>query len=310
VASPSKRASAGRLVSVVVPNWNGSAFLGECLSSLERQTYPRVERIVVDDASTDESCSLVRNRFRNVGLVRLARRGGFARAANAGMRAARGDVIALLNNDAVAEPEWVAELLAAFDRHPDAGSVASKILLQTAEPRFHSAGDVFPDMGTPNSRGARELDCGQYDDEERVFGACGGAAAYRREMLDRIGLFDERFVMYCEDVDLAFRARATGYACVYAPRAVVRHRLGASAAPELASYLCGRNFLWLLARDVPVRFLWRHWLDVLRGHCGIVAEAARHAREPASRARLQGIVAGIRTAALLSHERRAMEHLT
>ena len=98
---------------------------------------------------------------------------------------------------------------------------------------------------------AWEHDRGQYDEAADVFGASGAALAYRRAMLNVVGMFDERFFMYCEDVDLAFRAQLAGYRCVYAPRAVVRHRLSASSDGVLASYFCGRNFIWLLARDLP-----------------------------------------------------------
>ncbi len=294
------------LVSVVVPNWNGCELLRECLDSVHAQTYAPIEPILVDDGSTDESAGLVASEYPKVRLVRLAKNRGFASAANAGMRAATGDILALLNNDAIAEPDWVTELVAALRRHPEAGSAASKILLQGSSGQIHSAGDVFRRDGTPDSRGVWEIDDGQYDDEAPVFGGCGGAVAYRRELIESVGGFDERFFMYCEDVDLAFRAQMSGFTCIYAPRAVVRHRLGASAAGAMSAYLCGRNFVWLLARDVSGASWRRQWPAFAVAQLRIAADALRHARQPSARARLRGQIAGLMSAFGLIQDRRAL----
>ncbi len=281
----------GPVVSVIVPNYNGASFLRDCLESIRRQSYLELETIVVDDASIDGSAEIVPGEFPEVRLVRLPRNVGFARAVNTGIRAARGEIIALLNNDAIAEPSWIAELVAALERHPEAGSAASKILLIDGE-TVASAGDVYCRSGVPNSRGVWERDVGQYDDEVHVFGACGAACAYHRRMLDEVGLLDERFMMYCEDVDLAFRAQRSGYRCIYAPRAVVRHHLSATGGGVLASYQCGRNFIWLLAKDVP-GVAWRQYAPrFLLTQLLLAVAALRHIREPAARARLRGQLAG------------------
>jgi GT2 family glycosyltransferase len=168
---------------------------------------------------------------------------------------------------------------------------------------LNSAGDLFRRSGVPENRGAWETDEGQYDEEVEVFGASGGAAAYRRAMLDEIGLFDERLFMYCEDVDLAFRAQMAGYRCIYAPRARVWHRLSASAGGTLASYQCGRNFVWLLARDVPGLAWRRYGFQMVRTQLAIAWEALRHGRESAARARLRGQFAGLLTAPMLIRQR-------
>jgi GT2 family glycosyltransferase len=123
-------------------------------------------------------------------------------------------------------------------------------------------------------------------------------------MFEDIGLFDERFFMYCEDVDLAFRAQLAGYRCVYTPRAVARHRLSATGGGKLASYQCGRNFVWLLARDVPGVVWRRHWRAILAAQVSLAGRALRHARESAARARLRGQLAGVLTAPRLVLERR------
>jgi GT2 family glycosyltransferase len=170
---------------------------------------------------------------------------------------------------------------------------------------INSAGDLYLRTGRPESRGVWEDDDGQYDEEGPVFGACGAAACYRRDMLDRIGPFDERLYMYCEDVDLALRAQLAGYGCIYVPKAVVRHRLSASGGGTLASYQCARNMLWLLARDVPW-IVWRqNWRSIVSSQLELAWGALRHAREPAARARLRGMIDGLLTAPALLAQRRA-----
>lgn len=294
------------LISVVIPNWNGGDFLRLCLRSVERQTYQPIELIVVDDASTDDSPSIVASEFPAASLVRFSSNRGFAHAANVGMRRARGSIVALLNNDAVADETWIEELAAALDRNPQAGSAASKMLLWDRPGVINSAGDVFRRAGVPDNRGAWEEDRGQYDEEVEVFGACAGAVAYRRSMLEDVGLFDERFYMYCEDVDLAFRAQMAGYRCVYAPRAVVRHRLSASGGGPLASYQCGRNFVWLLARDLPGSAWRRYWRDIVGAQLRLAVHSLRHAREPAARARLWGQIVGVLSAPTMMRQRRVL----
>jgi GT2 family glycosyltransferase len=289
---------------VIVPNFNGDRFLRDCLTSLRNQTYSALECLVVDDASHDSSPDMVVSEFPEMELIRLPENGGFAHCANEGMRRARGEIVALLNNDAVAQPDWVEQLVGAFQRHPEAGSVASKMMLWDTPNVFNSAGDVFFRSGVPDSRGVWQIDRGQYDVEEEVFGASGGACAYRRRMLDEIGLFDERFFMYCEDVDLAFRAQMRGYTCVYAPAAVVRHRLSATGGGALASYHCGRNFLWILARDLPAAAWRQYWPGIAATQLRFGLDALLHVREPAARARLRGMLAGLVTAPQFVRERR------
>ena len=125
-------------------------------------------------------------------------------------------------------------------------------------------------------------------------------------MLDDIGLFDEQFFMYCEDVDLAFRAQLGGYRCIYTPKAVVRHRLSASGGGTLASYYCGRNSIWLLARDLPGAAWRRYWPWILWAQLRTAVDAIRHGREAAARARLRGQIAGILSAPRLVAQRRAL----
>jgi GT2 family glycosyltransferase len=275
------------LVSVIIPNWNGARFLRPCLDSLRAQTYTLREVIVADGASADGSQALLRAEYPEVRLLELPENRGFAGNVNAGIRAARGEFLALLNNDATAAPDWLVELLAGFD-DPAVGSCASKMLLADPPDVLNSAGDFFGRDGLPGNRGVWERDAGQYDRPEDVFGACGGAVAYRRALLEDVGLFDERFFYQCEDVDLAFRAQLAGWRCRYVPTARVQHRLSATGGGSLASYYCGRNFVWLLVKNAPAGVLRRHWPRMLAAQARLTLTALRHGREPAARARLRG----------------------
>jgi len=295
------------MVSVVIPNWNGADHLPTCLDSLRRQTYPYVESIVADNGSTDGSLELLARDYPEVRALPLGKNTGFTGACNAGMRAARGEFVVLLNNDTAAGPGWLEEIVAAFERHPQAGIVASKMLLFDRRDTFHTAGDFYRVDGLPGNRGVWQRDEGQYEREEYVFSACGGSAAYRRVMLDQIGLLDEDFFYSCEDLDLAWRAQLAGWRCIYAPRAVVYHKLSATGGGATASFYDGRNTIYLLAKDYPGD-LWRiHWRAILRAQLRLAWEALRAWRGQAAQARLRGMLAGILGIPRMLHKRRAVQ---
>lgn len=215
------------MISVIIPNWNGAAHLPECLAALNAQTERDFEVLIVDNNSTDESLRLLAARHTTVRVIALPHNAGFTGACNAGMAAAYGSFLALLNNDTAAAPDWLAEVRAAFARHPHAGSVASRMLLFDKRDTLHTAGDLFGSDGMPANRGVWQADTGQYLEGE-VFSACGGSAVYRRSMLEETSLLDERFFFSCEDVDLGWRAQLRGWRCVYAPRAIVYHKLAST----------------------------------------------------------------------------------
>jgi len=280
-------------ISVIIPNWNGAEHLPTCLDSLRAQTCPNVEIIVADNASTDGSQALLARQYPEVRLVQLPENRGFTGACNAGLEAAGGEILVLLNNDTEADPNWLAAVAAAFERHPEAGSVASKMLLFDQRDVFHTAGDFYRLDGTPGNRGVWQKDVGQYDQEEYVFSACGGSAAYRRTMLEQIGSLDDAFFFSCEDLDLGWRAQLAGWRCLYVPEAIVYHKLQATGGGTTASFYNGRNFIYLIAKDYPGSLLRRYWPAVLRAQLRISWEALRAWRGAAARARLQGQLAGL-----------------
>lgn len=296
-----------RLISVIIPNWNGARFMPGVLDSLAAQTYPRVEVIVVDNASPDDSVALIERDYAWVRQVLLDENRGLTGGVNAGIAVAQGEIIALLNNDAEADPAWLEELARALVAHPEAGAAASKMLLYDQPDVLNSAGDFYTVAGEPGNWGVWERDEGQYDDVVYVFSGCGGAVAYRRAMLDHIGLFDESLFMYCEDVDLGWRAQLAGYKTVFAPRARVYHRLSATGGGVVASYHCGRNFIYVLVKDVP-GFVWRrYWPRILRAQFRHVGESLRHFCEPAARARLRGQLASLLHIPRLLRQRREVQ---
>ncbi len=241
-------------VSVVIPNWNGAHFLSQCLESL--QAFP-ADVVVVDGASTDGSQALVRSRFPDVTLLSLAGNRGFAAAVNVGIEhaLARGaEYVALLNNDAVAETDWLERLVETAERHPGAGTVTSKLLRSDGE-RIDSTGDFYSSWGWAYPRGRDELDRGQYDGAElrEVFCGSGGASLYRATMLREVGLFDEAYFAYLEDQDLGFRAQLMGWKARYEPSAVAyHHMMGTSATiANFDRYHALRNCIYLYVKNMP-----------------------------------------------------------
>lgn len=281
------------MFSVIIPNWNGVRFLPTCLNALGTQTFRNFEIIVVDDASTDDSRALLEKNYPHVRVLALEKNRGFAHAVNTGIRAARGQVIVLLNNDTEADPRWLEEIANAFARQPDAGMVVCKLRLFDRRDHLHSAGDFYRVDGVPGNRGVWEQDRGQYDDANGIFGGCGGAVAYRKTMLDDIGLFDEALVANLEDVDLNWRARWAGYAIAYAPRAIVYHHVSATGGGVYGSFYVGRNFILVLAKNYPASLWKKYWLKILRAQFNITLEALKNWRGAAARARLRGQLAGV-----------------
>ncbi len=295
------------LISVIIPNWNGAHHLPTCLDALRRQTYPQFEVIVVDNGSCDGSVDLLRRDYPEVKVIALAQNRGFAGGVNAGLRQAAGQIMAFLNNDTEAEPAWLAELYKALRANPQAGMAASKILLFDRRNVIHSTGDFYQVDGLPGNRGVWQVDEGQYDDFREVFGACGAAAAYRRSLLDEVGLLDEDLGSFCEDVDLAWRAQLAGHRCVYAPRAIVYHRVSATGGGKLASYYNGRNCIYIIVKDYPTSLLKRYWRRILAAQLRITWEALRAWRGEAARARLRGQLAALRGLPRMLAKRRAVQ---
>ncbi|MDD1702404.1 MAG: glycosyltransferase family 2 protein [Methanoregula sp.] len=239
------------LVSVVVVNFNGKKFLDGCLSSLEQQTFRDFEVILVDNRSSDGSTEFVRERYPSAILVETGKNLGFAGGTNAGIRMAQGEFIFTLNNDAIADPRMLEEIVKPVQADPGVGMCGTKMMFPDG--RINSTAICLSRSGAAWDRGMGEPDRGQYDTAEEIFGPSAGAALYRRRMLDDIGLFDEDFFLFMEDVDLAFRGRLAGWKCRYAPTARVVHIHGGTAGSmsDLSVYYGNRNLVWYVVKNFP-----------------------------------------------------------
>ena len=215
--------------SVIVVNFNGAMVLPDCLAALAGQTWPgdRFETILLDNASIDDSLDLVRTRFPGVRILAESRNSGFAGGNTLAVRAAQGDAIVLLNNDTIPDSFWLEELARAIDENP--GCVIGSKLILAAEPgRLNSAGLYLLRDGRGADRSFGQPDTGQYEAGGEIFGACAAAVAIPRTLL-RDPLFDPEYFLYCEDLEEAWAGQLAGRRTVLAPRAVVRHLVGASA---------------------------------------------------------------------------------
>ena len=246
------------LVSVIVVNWNGKHLLAECLGSLVEQEQPDVEIILVDNGSTDGSAAYVRETYPAVRLLELPENLGFAGGNNAGIRIARGKYIALLNNDTRTDRAWLSRLVSEAESGPSSvGMWASKILSYDHPDTFDNIGLLLYPDGLGRGKGRLEKDQGQYDAAQEAFFPSGCAALYRASLLGEIGLLDEDFFAYADDVDIGLRARWAGWKCRYVPGAIVYHKYSASSSAysPFKAYLVERNRIWVLLKYFPLELI-------------------------------------------------------
>jgi GT2 family glycosyltransferase len=255
-------------VSVIIVNYNGVRYLARCLDALAKQTFQDYEVIVVDNASRDDSVALLRRAYPAVHLIENPTNTGFGDANNVGLAVAKGTYIALLNNDAFPEPDWLRSLVDAMDGNSGVGICASKLILDGTD-LIDSAGDGCLTCAKGYKCG-EYANASEYDTARFVFGACAGAALYRRAMIDEIGFFDADFFLIHEDTDLNFRAQLFGWKCLYVPHAVVHHVMSATIGKEsdLSIYYNVRNcdFVWI--KNLPLSLLIRYFHHKLLAEWG------------------------------------------
>jgi GT2 family glycosyltransferase len=266
-------------VSAIVLNYNGLELLKVVLPSLAAQDFADCETIVVDDCSSDGSLAYLREHWPGVRVVVAGEENvGVAAALNAGVGVARGEFVALLNNDLELGPSWIAELAAALDRHPEAASVGGKLLSFHRREVIDSVGDVFTRSMTAYPRGGGEVDRGQYDEEVEIFAPTAGAAMYRAAALADVGPFDESFFAYFEDVDWGLRAQLAGYRSWYVPTAVAYHMGSATTKGQQSPFFYGlhrRNLIGVAVKGLPASMLLGGAPSILRRQLGGVYDSAR-----------------------------------
>jgi hypothetical protein len=301
-------------LSVVVVNWNSREDLRACLASLARQTHGDLEVVVVDNGSADGSADMVAEAFPSFRLLREATNLGFAEACNRGIAASTGEWVAMLNNDAVAEPDWAERLVeAAGSCDPRCGMLQSLMLFLDRPDTVNSTGIELTFSG-----GGRDRDGGRPRPAdatpEDIFCPTAGAAAYRRAMLDAIqlpeGYFDRDHFMYYEDLDLGWRARLAGWSARYIPSSVVYHKWHGSSDRHGASWLvvisC-TNRIRTLCKNASLGFL----LSTAPRTLLEVAKVARHGRlrglRGLARASIHGLQQRPKITGLARLERRVVE---
>lgn len=254
-------------VAVVIPSWNAIDEIGACLDSLQAQTIPH-QVYVVENGSIDGSVEFISSKHPEVTLLIQDRNLGFAGGVNVGIKQAMADgatYVALFNNDAVADKDWLRSLMKVMDKHDDVGAVACA-LMDGDGSTFDSSGDFYSNWGLafPRDRGVKTSHGTKT--AGFVFGASGGASLYRCKMLKQVGLFDEDFFAYYEDVDISFRMQLAGWKVRYEPAAKVYHHTGTTSGkiPGFGTYQMFKNVPMLLVKNVPLRLLpgiaFRFWI--------------------------------------------------
>lgn len=245
-----------KLVSIIVLNWNRKQLLKRCIDSLRAQTYSACEIILVDNGSQDGSAAYIRENFTDVRLIENEKNLGFCGGNNVGIRHSKGDYIALMNNDAVMDPNCVAEMVKTIERNKNIGAVATKILLEDKPTHLDAAGIGICLDGLSIGRGRME-ESSLYEEEAEVFFVSDCVSLYRREMIDDIGLYDEDFFAYAEETDLGWRARLKGWKTIYNPRAIATHSHSSTlgAYSPFKVFLVERNRVWVAVKNLPASYL-------------------------------------------------------
>lgn len=243
-------------ISVIIVNYNGGDHVLECIRSLQRQTYQDHRVIVVDNQSADGSVDDIRTHFPKVTIIENNANLGWGIGCNVGIEAGISQYVALVNNDAYLEENCLAEMIKAIEIRQDYGACASKILLWDQPDKIEVAGLVIVRDGSSIGRG-RLQPAKSYDKIEEVFCANDCCCLYRREMLDKIGLYDPDFFLYADETDMGWRHQLAGWKCIYTPRAIAYHAHSKSAGSysDLKGYLVERNRIYLCLKYFPVRKL-------------------------------------------------------
>lgn len=253
-------------VSVVVPNYNGIQHLPECLECLFSQTFDDFEIVMVDNASTDDSVAWVRDHYPTVRIVQRAVNGGPVKSTNDGIRASRGDYIAILDNDTAFGPDWLGILVTALDEHPGYDSAVSMVLLYDETDLVQTAGELYSVRLLCNVNRGFGRPAAEYSEMRRVLATQGNGVIHRREVFDDVGLYDEDYHALFEDTDFSLRCLIRDKRCLYVPGARVRHKIGLSretGVSHQAQITFARNGTMMAAKTLPTPLLAIGLLSVL-----------------------------------------------
>lgn len=239
---------------VVIPNYNGLKYLKPCLESLKGQSEQDFAMIIIDNASKDGSIEFIREHYPEIMLIENQENLGFSKAVNQGIAVTKTPYVILLNNDTVVQEDFVKELVNTIEQNPSYFSVSSKMLSYRERNKIDDAGDLINLFGWSFQRGNAH-DEAEYNEKKEVFSSCAGAAIYRMEVLNRIGVFDPLHFAYLEDMDLGFRAKRYGYKNMFCPGAIVYHIGSATSGSSLSKFkvrLTARNQVFLWYKNMPL----------------------------------------------------------
>lgn len=269
-------------LTVAIATYNGRKLLPTVLDSLQAQTLAgRMHIIVVDDYSSDGTTEWLGEAWPSIELIAHTRNLGVTRSLNECLELARGEFVALLNNDVELEPDCLELLVDELERHPDAAASCPKLRDFHQRERLDGTGDIYTWWGMATRRGHGQLDQGQYDRAEEIFGACAAVAVYRRAALEVVGGLDQDFFAYLEDVDWSMRAALAGLSCRYQPRAVAYHMGSATLGEgpsEFNLYHIWRNGLWIIIKDIPLAVIVRRGPQLIAGQAAHLLTAVRNKR--------------------------------
>jgi GT2 family glycosyltransferase len=248
------------LIEIIIPNWNGEALLADCLRSLKKQTAAHFSVTVVDNGSEDNSLEMVKNVFPEAKTLTFDHNTGFSVAVNRGIEASSAPWLLLLNNDMEVAEDCLEKLLGAIQKYDEYDFFALKMMNFHNRAYIDGAGDAVLRGGAGYRLGTMEQDTPYYTEDRDCFGACAGAALYKREFFHQIGIFDPDFFAYLEDVDLNMRANRAGMRCRFIASAIVYHIGSASSGSKINAFtvrLSTRNNIYVLLKNYPLSLFLR-----------------------------------------------------
>lgn len=278
---------------VVIANWNGKKYLKDCFASLAGQSYRYFKIIFVDNGSEDGSADFVRENYPETKIVQFKKNTGFSFGYNAGIKKAFEDgalsYVIVLNNDTKLHANFIENMINCAKKHPEAGSIQSKVLNFYDQKKIDCAGILLAGDGTAHNRGYRESS-EKFAREEEIFGANGTASCFTREALEKTKFrkgeyFDNDHFAFYEDVDLAWRMRLAGFKSYYCPKAVVYHVHSGTAgkASLFKAYYLHRNYFLTVFKNYPsgimMEALGRRFLSYIRLVLGVFQKEGKAASE-------------------------------
>ncbi|MDL2246091.1 glycosyltransferase family 2 protein [Methanobrevibacter sp. OttesenSCG-928-K11] len=245
-------------VSVITPNFNGVNFLKNYFDSLEKEKNHIHEIIIIDNGSTDDSVDFINkianNSELNIKIIENNQNMGFSKAINQGIKLSTSGFVFLLNNDVEVEKETISNLIKLMNSKKDAFSISSKMIQYNNRDLIDDAGDEYNILAYTKKSG-NGTSVNNYTENREIFSSCAGAALYKKSVFDKIGLFDENFFAYVEDIDIGYRAQIFGFKNYYAANSIVYHIGSATSGTKYNEFkikIAARNNVWLIYKNFPI----------------------------------------------------------